>query len=224
MGEENIIKPNEGEGATNPNEGQTPPPTDGQGQQGGEELKQFTQAQIDEMIKKAKGQVSKKFGDYDDLKKKLEDFEAAAKQKELDEMSELDRLKAQLAEKEEAFGKLAKEATLGKINSAFEKAAKALDVPEKYLEDAKLLAGINEGTALETIEETVKALVEAKPFLVEKKEPQQKEIGSPNNPNPNAKPDKSGEQLLKEAADKARKSGRVEDKIAYVALKRELGL
>jgi hypothetical protein len=229
MAEEIITNPEGGAGATNPEvAGQTTPPNEGQGQQqttpSAEELKQFTQAQIDEMIQKAKGQVSKKFADYDELKGKIKEFEDAAKQKELEEMGELDRLKAQLADKEEAFGRLAKEATLTKLETAFEKAAKKFDIPEKYIADAKLLAGINEGTVLETIEETVKALVEAKPFLVEKKEVQQKEIGGANNPSGNKAPEKAGEQLLKEAADKARKTGRVEDKIAYVALKRELGL
>jgi hypothetical protein len=54
-----------------------------------------------------------------------------------------------------------------------------------------------------------------------KKEP--KTIGNPSNPNPNETAQKTAEQLLKEAEEKAKKSGRIEDVAAYSKLKRELG-
>jgi hypothetical protein len=187
----------------------------------GEELKQFTQAQIDEMINKAKGQVKKKYEDYDTLKEQLKTFEDSKKQKELDELSEVDRVKKLLEEKENELSTLTKAQKIASITAAFEKAAKTANVPEEYLADAKILAGINEDTDAATIEATVKALVEAKPFLVKAPETKQKEIGGGSNP-PATKTEKSKEQMLQEAADKARKSGRTEDKIAYVTLKHEL--
>ncbi|MNU00783.1 hypothetical protein D3C72_2440070 [compost metagenome] len=69
--------------------------------------------------------------------------------------------------------------------------------------------------------DVIKALVEAKPYLAEasKKEPRQ--VGGPTGGN-DPKPDKTKEQLLAEAADKARRTGRIEDRMAYAALKEEL--
>lgn len=186
-----------------------------------EDVKQFTQAQIDEMIQKAKGQVKKKYEDYDTLKDQLKAFEDAKNQKELDEMTELDRTKKLLQDKEDELARIGKEVKTASINAAFEKAAKEAGVPEKYVADARLLAGINDETDVATISETVKTLVESKPFLVEKQEKQQQSIGGASNVQ-QQKQEKSKEQLLEEAATKARKSGKVEDKIAYVALKRKL--
>jgi hypothetical protein len=54
-----------------------------------------------------------------------------------------------------------------------------------------------------------------------KKEP--RTIGGSSNPTPDATA-KTAEQLLKDAAEKAKRTGRMDDRAAYAALKRELGL
>ncbi|WP_052759480.1 hypothetical protein [Paenibacillus sp. DMB20] len=79
---------------------------------------------------------------------------------------------------------------------------------------------VDEDGNAQGVEEAVKALVETHPYLTEKTQP--KQIGGASG---GADPtDKSKEQLLADAAEKARKSGRLEDQAAYAKLKRELGM
>jgi hypothetical protein len=73
------------------------------------------------------------------------------------------------------------------------------------------------------IEDVIKALVEHKPFLLAQAKKEPKPIGESTNAKSD-KSDKSAEQLLREAAEKARRTGRPEDLAAYAKLKRELGL
>jgi hypothetical protein len=65
------------------------------------------------------------------------------------------------------------------------------------------------------------ALVEQYSFLAEVKKPQ-KPIGDATN-SPKDTADKTSEQLLREAAEKARREGTMEAKIAYATLKAQLG-
>jgi hypothetical protein len=64
------------------------------------------------------------------------------------------------------------------------------------------------------------ALVEQYGFLAETKRPQ-KPIGDATN-SPKDTADKTSDQLLREAADKAKRTQSIEDKIAYAALKAQL--
>jgi len=80
---------------------------------------------------------------------------------------------------------------------------------------------VSEDGKVEGMEDAIKSLVENKPYLVATKK-QQKPIGESTN-NEEQKADKSADQMLKEAADKARQTGKTEDKMAYARLKRELG-
>ncbi|MGN4731024.1 hypothetical protein ACTFR4_27845 [Bacillus cereus group sp. MYBK181-1] len=196
----------------------------------GEELKQFTQKQIDEMIIAAKQQVKKKFADYDEVKAKAEELEKAQKEAKLAEMDELERTKTSLTEKDEELTKLQKQIAdmelsqkRTTVTNAFKEAALAAKIPTKRLEDAKVLAGISEETDVEKIEELVKQLVEEKPFLVEAKSPQQKQIGDHSNGSQKVN-EKTNAELLAEAADKVRRTQRMEDKLAYVNLKSKLGM
>ncbi|QCY64998.1 hypothetical protein [Bacillus thuringiensis] len=206
--------------------GEQTPPAGNQG----EELKQFTQKQIDEMIIAAKQQVKKKFADYDEVKAKAEELEKAQKEAKLAEMDELERTKTSLAEKDEELTKLQTqiaEMELSQkrtaVTNAFKEAAISANIPTKRLEDAKVLAGISEETDVEKIEELVKKLVEEKPFLVETKAPQQKQIGDHSNGATKVN-EKTKSEMLTEAADKARRTQRMEDKLAYVNLKAKLGM
>jgi hypothetical protein len=193
------------------------------------DVKQMTQAEIDAMVVNAKQQVKKKYADYDDIKKELDELRKIKEAKELDELNEVERAKKIAADKEAEAEAVRKEledlrtaAKQERLMSAFEREAAKHNIPEKHLADAKLLAGITNDTEVESIAELVTKLVTDKPFLVEKK--QQQAIGDPTNGQAQKPSEKSAQEMLKEAADKARKTGRMEDKIAYVELKAKLGL
>lgn len=190
----------------------------------------MTQEEFDAIIVREKGRVKGKYADYDDLKAKLTEYEAAQQAKADAELSAVERLEKQLAEKEAAelaltdqLNEVKTQATQERIRNAFVQAASANEVT--YVDAALKLADLSavevgEDGSLTGVDDIVKALVADNPFLVAKK--QQKEIGESSN---GGKQDneKTSEQLLEEAADKAKKSGRIEDRIAFDKLKRQLG-
>jgi hypothetical protein len=73
---------------------------------------------------------------------------------------------------------------------------------------------------VEGLEAVMGALVEQYGFLAETKKPQ-KPIGDATN-SPKDTADKTSEQLLREAAEKAKRTGKTEDMIAYATLKAQL--
>jgi hypothetical protein len=190
----------------------------------------MTQDELNALISKEKGRVKSKFADYDEIKTKAAEYEKAVEEKRLAELSAQER--AEEIAKQAQSEKEALEAELQKliesnrqqaIKNEFFKVASALNV--EYVDDAMKLADLSAVTVDEEgvkgVEDVVKALVEHKPFLVKKAKAEPKVIGdSTQSKSDNS--DKTAEQLLKEAADRARKTGRVEDKIAYAQLKRDL--
>lgn len=199
--------------------------------------KTFTQAELDEIIEKRLARERKKLADassklaeYDEIKKRLAELEAEKEEQRRAELTEAERLQEELKAAIEAREQLQKqlEATERRvkeqaIDAEFIQYATKHGIA--YIEDARKLADLGDIEFDENgkpvgIEDRVKLLVKEKPFLLgEKKTPLT--IGDSNNPNP--RPDKTKEQRLKEAAEKAR-SGRPEDVAAYSRLKRELGL
>jgi len=188
----------------------------------------MTQAELDALIGKEKGRVKSKYADYNDLKTKLSTFEQAEKERQEAEMTELEKLQAQLAEKDtkeqtlaQQLADLEKAVQNEKIRNAFNQIATSQNV--NHLDDAFVLADLSAVTVEDGkvvgMEDAIKALVDNKPFLLAKKQP--KPIGESTNGNME-RADKTAEQLLKEAAAKAKASGRIEDKMAYAALKAEL--
>lgn len=190
----------------------------------------MTQEDLDALIGREKGRVKGKYADYDDLKAKLTEYEAAKQAKADEELSAVERLEKQLADKEASelaltaqLNEVRTQATQEKVRNAFIQAAAANDVA--YVDAALKLADltaveVDEDGTISGVDEIVKALVADNPFLVAKK--QQKEIGEASN---GGKQDneKTSEQLLEDAADKAKKSGRIEDRVAFDKLKRQLG-
>lgn len=190
----------------------------------------MTQEELDTLIGREKGRVKGKYADYDDLKAKLTEYEAAQQAKADEELSAVERLEKKLADKEAAelaltaqLDEVRTQATQERVRNAFRQAAAANDV--SYVDAALKLADLSavevgEDGSLIGVDEIVKALVEDNPFLVAKK--QQREIGESSN---GGKQDneKTSEQMLEEAADKAKKSGRIEDRVAFDKLKRQLG-
>lgn len=193
--------------------------------------KTFTQSELEEIIAKRLERERKKYEGFDELKKKASEYEQQLEEKRLAELSEKERAE-EIAKKaqeeksslEQELDKLRESVKQEKITNEFIKVATSANV--QYIDDAIKLADlsavtVNEEGIVEGMADVIKSLVEHKPYLVAKK--QTKPIGDSTNSN-NDKSDKSAEQLIKEAADKARKSGKAEDIAAYSKLKRELGV
>ena len=193
------------------------------------EEKTFTQAELEEIIAKRLERERKKYSDYDDLKTKVTEAEKQLEEKRLAEMSEKERAEElakryeqEKTELEQQLENIKQQAQREKVNNEFIKLANKYNVA--YVDDALKLAdfeGVNvdEEGKLHGVEEVVKALVKEKPFLVQKDQP--KQIGGGTK---KTQDDKTAESKLKELADRARKTGKIEDRVAYSNLKRELGV
>lgn len=197
-----------------------------------ESTKTFTQEELDEIIAKRLERERKKYADYEELKAKLAEYEKQEEERKRAEMSEIQRLQADLQAKIEAEQALQKQLSQlqetikqEKIRNAF--IVKAQSAGIAYVEDAYRLADfsgveVDEDGNVKGIDAVVEQLVKNKPFLLAEEKKQPKQIGDVSGGQKRS--DKTKEQLLAEAAEKARKSGRIEDLAAYAKLKRELGL
>lgn len=196
------------------------------------ESKTFTQEDLDKIVADRISRERKKFGDYDELKTKLSDFEKAELARKEAEMTELERYQSQLAEKDGQAQSLTKQLEElhaqvkdAKINNAFIKAAPNANIPADRIDAALKLADlsavkIGEDGAIEGLDDVMNALVSQYTFLAKKS---QKPIGEPSNTFVDTA-EKTAEQQLREAAEKARITGKIEDKMAYATLKQQLKL
>ena len=187
---------------------------------------ELTQEELDSIITKRVSRTESKYADYGEVKEKLAAYEKAEQEKADAELTELDRIKKELEAKAEVeqtltqqIEDLKKAGEQEKITNAFIKAATSESIA--YIDDALRLADLS-GVSVEDgkvvgVESVVKALVEEKPFLIAQKP---KPIGQSTNSGTD-KIDKTPDQLIKEAEEKARKSGRVEDRAAVAQLKRQ---
>lgn len=164
--------------------------------------KTFSQAELDRIVAERLARDRKGREDYDDIKTKL----TALEQAEADRDKALTTANQRLIDAE--FRSLAREA-----NIPTDRIAAALKLAD--------LTGVTldgEGNAV-GVKEAVEALVSTNAYLVEKTQP--KPIGGASGSKADP-PDKTKEHLLKDAAEKARRTGRIEDRMAYSALKDEL--
>ncbi|RCX22951.1 hypothetical protein DFP94_101540 [Fontibacillus phaseoli] len=212
------------EGDPEPDPQPTPDPTP-------EPEKTFSQAEVDEIVTKRLTRDRKGREDYDDIKAKLDALEQAEAERKKAELSEAERLAAELEEArakaqeaEQARESALTAANQRLINAEFKTLARDANIPADRLAAALKLADLGavtvdeEGNAVGA-KEAVDALVAAYPYLVAQAAP--KPIGGAAGGG-DPLPDKTKEQLLKEAADKARRTGRIEDRMAYATLKHEL--
>lgn len=194
----------------------------------------MTQADLDALIAREKARAKKPFADYDDIKAKIVEFEKAEEERKKAAMTEKERLEAEKAEalKKAEEAEALRNETLTKanqrlVNAEFRSMARTAEfnVRSDALDDALKLADlsaarVDDEGSVTGVKEALEALIKAKPYLVEpKKQPRQ--IGEGSNHDDKGS-QKTAEQLLTEAADKARKSGRTEDIAAYAKLEREL--
>ncbi|AZU61066.1 Clp protease ClpB [Neobacillus mesonae] len=197
------------------------------------EVKMVTMSQeaFDALIVKEKGRVKSKYADYDDLKTKASEYEKVLEEKRLAELSAQERAE-ELAKKFEAerneyakqLEELKSQAQREKVVNAFIKAAPGVNIPADRIDAALKLADLSAVTVgengVEGLDAVMGTLVEQYAFLAETKKPQ-KPIGEPSN-SPKETADKTSDQLLREAAEKAKRTGRTEDLAAYAKLQREL--
>lgn len=214
----------------NPNES-TPEPQAAEPTPTEPQEKLLTQAEFEEALKKRLERERKKFADYDDIKTKLTTYEQAQKERQEAEMTELEKLQAKLAEKEtneqtlaQQLAEVQKAAERERIRNEFIKVATSANIA--YIDDAITLAdlsavNIDEDGKVVGVDDVVKALVENKPFLVAQKK-QAQPIGTATNGGQQSN-DKPAEQILEELRQKARKSGRIEDRVAYDKARKQYG-
>jgi hypothetical protein len=201
------------------------------------ETKTFTQEEIDRIVADRVARANKKlekFADYDELKTKLSEYTKAEEERKKAEMTETERMQAELdelkriaQEAEETKSKTLESANKRLIKSEFKVLAKDLGVRKDALDDAFVLADmsgveIDEEGNVTGVKEALESLKKAKAFLFGVTE-----YADPSPGQHETKRDAPQEQArrkLEELADKAKKSGRIEDKIAYASMKRELGL
>lgn len=193
--------------------------------------KTFTQAQLDELIAKRIERERKKFADYDEIKAKADEYAAeleAKRQAELTETERAQELAKQFEEEKNALTAqleaLRKQSEQERICNEFTKVASSANI--EYIDDAIALAdlsavSIDEDGKVVGMDDVVKTLVENKPFLVAKK--QKQPIGTATNGGSGGQSEKTAEQLLADAAEKARKSGTLKDKAAYAQMKKQFG-
>jgi hypothetical protein len=216
------------------NEVVTEQPTVEQTEQPEETTKTFTQAELDKIVADRIARERKKiekFADYDELKTKASEYEKALEEKRLAELSAQERAE-EIAKKFEVerneYAKqledLKSQAQREKVVNAFIKAAPGVNIPSDRIDAALKLADLSAVTVgengVEGLEDVMGTLVEQYSFLAETRKPQ-KAIGEATN-SPKDTADKTSEQLLREAAEKAKRSQKIEDKIAYAALKAQL--
>ncbi|WP_068616583.1 phage scaffolding protein [Paenibacillus tuaregi] len=196
--------------------------------------KTFTQAELDDIVAKRLARDRKGREDYEDIKAKLTALELAEAEREKAKLSETERLEAEKAEAlkiaEDAKAERDKALTAANqrlIKAEFRAIARELNIRADALDDAYVLADlsavkVDDDGNIAGVKDVVEALLTNKPFLAEQPKSQPKPIGGASGGTDPV--DKTKEQLLKDAADKARKTGRIEDQAAYAKLKRELGL
>lgn len=193
--------------------------------------KTFTQAELDEIIAKRIARVEKKYEGFDDLKTKLSEYESQAEEKRQSELTDLQKAQEQAQQFETQLQELTAQleaernnARQQAIKNEFIKVASSaniIDVDAAMALSDLSAVELGEDGKVNGVDDVIKTLVEHKPYLVAKKQTQP--IGTATNGGSGGQSDKTAEQLLEAAAEKARQTGLLKDKAAYAQLKKQLG-
>lgn len=186
--------------------------------------KTFSQDELDKIVADRIARERKKYGDYDDVKAQLAAFEKEREEAEKAKLTEIERAQKEredaltkAADYEKQVAELAKARENDILEHAIQLAAKdTVDPDAVALMIDRSTLRVEGGKAVGVVE-AVEALKAAKPYLAVKQDTQPRSIGDTSVP-PKQK-DKTAEQILAELAEKARKSGRSEDKVAYAEAK-----
>jgi hypothetical protein len=201
------------------------------------ESKTFTQAELDKIVADRIAREKKKlekYADYDDVKTKLSEFEKFEEERKKAEMTVQERLEAEKAEaekraqeSEERANKALEAANKRLLKSEFRLLAKELGVRKDALDDAFVLADlstveVDEEGNVQGVQEALESLKKAKAYLFGGTDFADPSPGQ-HEPKREATQDQA-KRKLEELAQKAKKTGRIEDKIAYASFKKELGM
>lgn len=197
--------------------------------------KTFTQSELDDLIAKRLERERKKFdkyADYDELKTKASEYEAKLEEQRQADMTETQKAQEQAKKFEEQYKELAAQleaertkARQDKVRFEFTKVASSaniIDVDAAIALSDLSAVTIDEDGKVVGVDDVIKALVENKPYLVAQKK-QQQPIGTATNGGNTAPQEKPAEQILEELKAKARKSGRIEDRVAYDKARKQYG-
>lgn len=192
--------------------------------------KTFTQAQLDELIAKRIERERKKYEGFDDMKAKLAEFELQAEEKRKADLSEVEKAQEQAQHFESQLSELTaqleaertktQEQTLKAVYKQVASSFGIIDVEAALILSDLSAVSFDENGEVVGVEDVVKQLVENKPYMVAKK--QTHPIGTATNGGSGRQSEKTAEQLLADAAEKAKKSGTLADKVAYAQLKKQL--
>lgn len=196
-----------------------------------EKVKSFTQAELDDILAKRIERERKKYADYDELKTKASEYEAKLQAQREAEMSEIEKAQEQAKQFEDQLSTLTAQleaertkAQQDKIRFEFTKVASSaniIDVDAAIALSDLSAVSIDDDGKVVGVDDVVKALVENKPYLVAKKQTQP--IGTATNGGGQQYHDKPAEQVLEELRLKARKSGRIEDRVAFDKARKQYG-
>ena len=195
-------------------------PEDNLGDKGNQDPpKTFTQEQLDEIVTKRlereRKKSEEKYGDYDDVKTKLAEFEKAEEERKKQEMTEIERLQAEKEEADkkaleasEAAQKAQEKANARILNTEIKSVARALDANDPgdvlaLLDKSSIQLG--EDGNYQGVEEAVKALKESKPWMFKKVVGADAAGGANPGTNPRANEILALEKELEEAKEKALK-------------------
>ncbi|OAK38955.1 scaffolding protein [Bacillus wiedmannii] len=192
--------------------------------------KTFTQEELDEIVKKRlereRNKSAEQYGDYDDVKAKLAEYEKAEEERKKQEMTEIERLQAEkeeadkkVLEASEAAQKAQEKANARILNTEIKSIARALDANDPgdvlALLDKSSIQ-LDESGNYQGVEEAVNALKDSKPWMFKKVVGADAAGGANPGTNPRANEILALEKELEEAKTKALKDSKYAGEVTRI--------
>ncbi|MBG9644281.1 scaffolding protein [Bacillus thuringiensis] len=189
-----------------------------------------SQEELDELVKKRlereRKKSAEKYGDYDDVKAKLAEYEKAEEERKKQEMTEIERLQAEKEEADkkaldasEAAQKAQEKANARILNTEIKSIARALDANDPgdvlALLDKSTIQ-LDESGNYQGVEEAVTALKESKPWMFKKVVGADAAGGANPGTNPRANEILALEKELEEAKTKALKDSKYAGEVTRI--------
>ncbi len=189
-----------------------------------------SQEELDELVKKRlereRKKAAEKYGDYDDVKAKLAEYEKGEEERKKQEMTEIERLQAEKEEADkkaieasEAAQKAQEKANTRILNTEIKSMARALDANDPgdvlALLDKSTIQ-LDENGNYQGVEEAVTALKESKPWMFKKVVGADAAGGANPGTNPRANEILALEKELEEAKTKALKDSKFAGEVTRI--------